>query len=88
MKTGLDKIAKERDDHFRKGFDANHDKMNDEGQLAQAVVYSITLKEEDYPLGWRIWFMNKMRDKPLVERLAIAGSLCAAEIDRLNLENG
>ena len=85
--TGIEVIAKERAEqlskhHYTIGKDF---KFNDDGQLRQGALFLLT---EDYgssvPKCWDEDIFKKMKNKSLKDRLAIAGALIAAEIDRLN----
>lgn len=88
--TGVKLIAIERQEQIEKhGWDV--DSEYEAGQLAQGAVYCLTLKDEDYPEGWDLWFYNKVKAKKdrmtdvefEIEMKKIAGAFCAAEIDRL-----
>lgn len=96
MKTrGIDLIAQERQEQITKhGRLTEHDVKINQGQ--QLVTAAIALLETDYPdeitegrsinhfpMDWSDAACVKMVNKPHKERLAIAGALIAAEIDRL-----
>jgi len=86
MKKGITMISNERKSQRDSGYNAEHDdKINDNGQLAIAAVRLITAipNRTPAPNGWGLSNWNKLLLKPYVERLAIAGGLLAAEIDRL-----
>lgn len=64
-------------------------KNNDGQQLAQAASvlsypFHYAQDNDDIPEGWDRDLFLKMWNKPMKERLIIAGALIAAEIDRLN----
>jgi len=89
MKTGIELIAKEREEHVTKhhintGMDVIH---NANYQLAWAAIelsHPIEVVSQlERPDGWDKELWAKMACKPYKERLIIAGALIAAEIDRL-----
>ena len=93
MQTGIEQITKERNDQIEKyGYTGEWQAKNPEfyacGQLIKAAK---ELLEENNPFlcepeNWdEAWFL-KLLNKPYKERLAIAGALIAAELDRLNYE--
>ena len=92
MKTGIELISIERDEQLNKhGFTHQytyeHPEYYEEGQLA--VVAREMLAEfphtDNFPISWdNADMIEHMRTKPYIERLAIAGALIAAEIDRVN----
>jgi hypothetical protein len=92
-KSGIELITEERNEHVEKhGFDSIHDKNNSNGELAQAAAYLLSLEFYnwpgnegwvDYPDSWSYEYQDKLRKKSKIDRLKIAGSLIAAEIDRL-----
>lgn len=98
MKTGIELISEERKYQIEKhGFTgehhANHPEWYEHGQLLHASHMIAAYGEEDSitnsykqfcPLNWDIEWWQRMCDKPLKERLIIAGALIAAEIDRVN----
>ena len=92
--TGLEFIAKERQEqiekhHFSVDIDVKH---NNHYQLSQAAGLLTWLDEEEYghdvdaccPTEWNPERWRKMMGKSYLDRLAIAGAFCAAEIDRMN----
>ena len=93
MKTGIEQIAEQRNDQLQKlGYDLKHDiELNNDFQLLEAAGILTWLNKKDYgynieatcPAGWNEDLWHKMMTKPYRERLAIAGALLAAEIDRL-----
>ena len=94
MKTGIELIAEEREEHFSK-----HNRTifgdvlcNPNCQLSFAAALlscptpeRYSNEENDYacPEGWEGGKWEYMIRKPYRERLIIAGALIAAEIDRL-----
>lgn len=96
--TGLELICQERAEHFSKhNRSAEQDKLtNFEYQLPDAASALIAPVPEgmeetfvnvnkDYPpIGWDKAIWENMLKKPYKERLVIAGSLIAAEIDRIS----
>ena len=89
--TGAELIAKERQEQIAKhGFNVIDDiQNNDMEQLKWVAESLLTGKVEDYEglNGWDESLFHKIMAKTEVERLAIAGDLIAAEIDRLNAIN-
>jgi len=93
MKTGIELIAEERQEQIEKhGYDIDWVKYNpiyyDKGQFLQAacllmVVGEMLITPLDYPTNWPYEDCEKMISKSPIERLAVAGALIAAEIDRL-----
>lgn len=84
MKTGIEIIAKERQEHFDKhGFTLEGDLVYDKGELASCATAILQQDVSIWP--WNPDFLIKhIFRKTRQEQLAIAGSLVAAEIDRLN----
>ena len=76
-------IAKERSEHFTKHkFTTEYDaKVNANRQLEAAAIGLLYGSEEIFP--WTKEIFVRMTRKSKIEMLAIAGSLLAAEIDRL-----
>lgn len=90
---GVDMIAAERLRQIKKhGFDASHDDEHEHGELAEAAAAYInpvwpegrdSFAKDGAPENWPFeakWYRPGMID---MERLAKAGALIAAEIDRL-----
>ncbi len=88
MKTGIELIAKERQEQIEKhGRTLAHDKeININGELLIAARRLIARSDGAYPTppnGWDKTIWDKMLAKSHKDRLIIAGALIAAEIDRL-----
>ncbi len=93
--TGIELIAKERQEQIEKhGRDVGHGAAhNDDFQLSHAASWLAAenwgcnsdgdVIDDQCPLGWDVEAWAKMVQKPYRERLAIAGALIAAELDRL-----
>jgi|CXWL01.1.fsa_nt_gi hypothetical protein len=86
MKSGIELIAKERQEQLGKHNRAIEMDVseNDMKQLRWAAQALITEMEEDFPFDWGAETWKRLMAKPEIERLAIAGALIAAEIDRIN----
>lgn len=94
MKTGIELIAKEREEQLTKhGRSVESDVHGNEfSQLTEAASFllhvSARMKDAEItafcPEGWSVEAWRKMCAKPYLERCIIAGALMAAEIDRLN----
>jgi hypothetical protein len=88
-KTGIQKMSAERRKHWKKhGRTVTDDrKLNKKRQLLYAAYALISDRAfiTEPPDGWDLVWWTKMRTKPLKEWLIIAGSLLAAEYDRLYL---
>ena len=91
--TGIELIAKERQEQIEKhGRTIEYDaSQNIDGQLAHAASvlsypYHYADDIDDTPYDWNIDLFKKMRNKPRIEQLVIAGALIAAEIDRLKAQ--
>lgn len=100
MKTGLNYIVDARIKQLLKGrtveLDVEHNKDN-QLIIAAHLIANYTIEEADDQsinflidlselacLGWDRTYLVDLLHKPYVERLAIAGGLIAAEIDRIN----
>lgn len=88
-KSGIELIAAERQEQFEKhGRTIMKDALeNSQRQLVTGAIRLIDTNQSSpnppHPWDHAIW--DKMINKPYVERLAIAGALIAAEIDRIQL---
>ncbi len=89
METGIDIITKERKEQLGK-----HDRqiaadvnLNNSGELRKAAIALITSHGEgdisEMPLHWNDAICRHMMSKSYKDRLGLAGSFMAAEIDRL-----
>lgn len=83
--SGIQKIADERKDHFEKHFRTISDDWtnNSKDQLskAAAILCEKELMFVEVPPGWDSPLFMNMCQKPWEERLVIAASLIAAELD-------
>ena len=85
--SGLDMIRKERENQLAvRGFDDKHDDVHVNGELALAAAFYAHPGQpnftDTFPLNRDL--KSAKRDKhSRIKQLAIAGALCAAEIDRL-----
>ena len=91
--TGIELIAKERQEQIEKhGRTVEHDDLyNYNGQLAWAAAHLLAKDfseqlDDCCPDGWSQEIWDKMMGKSKVERLAIAGALIAAELDRISMQ--
>lgn len=101
MKTGIELIAEERQRQIEKeGWTKEHDAQHTDGELALAAMcyadpnkyyhqesryLHIRIPNKFWPKNWDIqWFKPKDRIRDLVR----AGALIAAEIDRIQNEQG
>lgn len=81
----------ERETHLAKGYDAEHDDHEDYGELAiAAAMYAADTTSLDTYIPDHEWpwpepdkYPDKRGEIDRIRQLAIAGALCAAEIDRL-----
>jgi len=83
--TGVEMIALEREEQIIKhrytsDWDANQTNV----QLTDAAIYAINGDYETYPKDWDPEYKDKIggKGKTYIQRLAVAGALIAAEIDR------
>jgi hypothetical protein len=91
---GIELIVRERTQQVEKhGKTVELDfKINNHYQLSQAASILCWVDKEDYgydvdaccPVEWNLNTWRKMMCKPYTHRLAIAGALLAAEIDRID----
>lgn len=88
MKTGIELIAKERQEQIEKhGYTVEHDvDVNGDITLIQVAIYCLDPTHEflRYPKHWDEKYKHILRQKPRVERFAIAGAFIAAAIDTFN----
>jgi len=95
MKTGIELIAKERQEQIEKhGYNIDHDMYQFNicpvSPLRQAAIAAIGegLESRAWPDGWSEDRINHIKNKSYKDRLIIAGALLAAEIDRIEfIEN-
>jgi hypothetical protein len=91
--TGIELITQERKEQIEvHGKTPEYDhKHNLHRQLPYAVAIltnTFLLVGLHYiPINWDETAWRKIHDKSYIERLTIAGAFCAAEIDRVQLEN-
>jgi hypothetical protein len=85
--NGIDLITRERKKQIAKGYNSKHDEEHDDGSLVTAAC-TIALNNpiSTNAPGWAWQLINKHPNK--LDRLAIAGALIAAEIDRVLGEMG
>jgi hypothetical protein len=88
-KTGIDLIAEEREEHFKKHkLSVLEDSLKNTDKELIVAVKAILDEQPStmsFPRNWDNAVVAKMANKSYKERLIIAGSLIAAEIDRLQL---
>jgi len=90
--TGAEKISEERHEQlFIHRISIEQDaKYNSEGQLAEGArgitLADIEERRKAIPNNWEVPLWEKMIAKDYKSRVAIAGALLAAEIDRLNFK--
>lgn len=84
MKTGIELIAKERQEQIEKhGWTLEHDsQVHCDGALRIAAMFALTLKKKYEQVGFEK-FEKKVRSKSYEQRLIIAGALTVAELDRV-----
>lgn len=94
-KSGIELIAEERQEQIEKhGYTVEKDvEINEFHQLKNAAIQLLggfPFQDEDNgtPFKWDGDVWRKMFEKPKIERLIVAGALIAAEIDRLQAEEG
>lgn len=92
MKTGIERIAQERQEQIEKH--KWNDSLHVHGELAEAAVALMTAdcymdEEKDLiaPEDWHYETWMHMVMKPYEDRLIMAGALIAAELDRLQAKN-
>lgn len=93
MKTGIELIAKERQDQIEKhGFSVESDKKYQKRELSRIAEMLMPFDKNDinynkYPNNFPVFLFKKLYEKSYKERLITAGALIAAEIDRLQSED-
>lgn len=93
MKTGIELIAKERENQKKK-WDSNHDAMHDLGELRKVAAIlccqgtdAVVLSPDDFNSENDVWGLPSKHSENPIKRLQIAGALIAAEIDRMQHSN-
>ncbi len=77
-------IRRERIEQLEKHqFSIDHDKQYKYGELSDLAQFAITEDLIYMPTNVNTRFIGSIRNKTQVQRMAIAGALIAAEIDRL-----
>jgi hypothetical protein len=88
IKFGIDKIINERVDQvYKHKKNAAVDDNLSELALESAAIYCLTLNVSYWPHHWPESLQAKLRMKSNQERIAIAGALCAAALDRMYRKN-
>jgi len=93
MKTGIELIAKERQEQIEKhGWPIHSDRDYGRGQLLQAAEFcldqarrkqtGIEVDIQTWPEGWRKHFEGKIRSKSAIQQYIVAGAFYVAEHDR------
>lgn len=84
-KTATTLIKNERFEQTNKHcYTAKHDdEVNNRYQLQIAAEAIITADDSQFPAGWDLVSVQKMCDKPELERLVIAGAFYVAEQERI-----
>lgn len=87
MSKGAELITKERERHPEEGWTADHDARHVMGQLIDAAHCYLTAFNQNAarPSGWP-WSKQDWKPEDRIRNLVKAGSLVAAEIDRLIAE--
>jgi len=85
--TGIGLIIQKRKEQIENhNYTLDHDIQHHPDQaIVTAAMFATTLQSSYNQAGWER-FENKIWNKPMVERYAIAAALLAAEIDRLQGE--
>ena len=79
MKSGIKLIAEERAQHDSKGWDAKHDDLiHSHGEIALIAAKMLNNHPDQWGLTKKTW-----NEGGRIRQLVVAGSLVAAEIDRL-----
>ncbi len=92
MKTGIERIAEERKQQLHKhGYTKAHDvREHSDGALITAALYALTMNKKYEQAGFDDFesaIFEKYEQKRMIDALAVAGALIAAEIDRLQNSN-
>lgn len=80
--VGIEAVTKERVEQVVKhGYTIERDNLNNvPSDLQNAAVYALTLDDEFYPDHWEDWMKDRLKEKGIQERRAIAGAWCAGAI--------
>lgn len=82
--NGVGLIHQERlEQQYKHGYDENHDRIYTKGELKDAAIFCLTQDFTHYPVNWDIKYADKFNMKNYKDRLAVAGALIAAELDRI-----
>lgn len=90
-KTGIELIAKERQEQIEKhGWSLSHDSNYQSKELQQAAYYCLMLagykgykgQNRHWPDDWSSHFEHKIINKSVIEKLMVAGAFLMAENDR------
>jgi hypothetical protein len=84
VRTSIELIVMERLDHqYKHGFTVEADKRYKNGELLKAALFAIDPKSNPWPEGWEEERKEKIANKSLMRRLAIAAALISAHMDAL-----
>lgn len=87
--NAIELIAKERQEQVEKhGFDSVHDDEHGDCQLEQAAISIVSDDPDMWPWQGELDMFHRISRKSPIDRLVIAASFLAAEIDRLIRETG
>lgn len=82
MKTGIELIAQERQEQIEKhGYTLQLDARYNDNELVDFATSLLQNEKSFYPFNETLW--THIKKKNQIDKLAIAGALIAAEIDRL-----
>jgi len=88
MRTGIEEIAKEREEQLRKHSRSIEADViyNSKGELVMGARALMQQRPAimNFPKNWDRQVVHRMACKNRKDRLIIAGALIAAEIDRIN----
>ena len=89
MKTGIELIAKERQEQITKHkrtteYDIQYNKYGQLGIAAQSLLEKFIEYRVKPTSDWNDDIWDKMINADYIKRLTIAGAFIAAEIDRIN----
>lgn len=79
--VGIDHITQERREQIEKH--KWNDDIHKDGELVQAALFALDPMKFDWPENWSYDTMLKIKEKSKFNRLAVAGALLAAEMDRI-----